>query len=288
LKDGLQTAREARQAKEKDMVKAGKYPTYPSWESIEAELDEAAPAVYLEIRDASGDFVKRVAAKAKKGLHRVTWDMTVADPRAVRTAKPRDPRGTMAPPGTYSATLMQRVRGEVTQLAGPVEFDLVPIREGALAGASYEESAAYAEELAAAQRRSSAASGALNELEDQLEVLRVALDRTPGDVTALEATYAEIRSEMQALGDEFSGLESRQGMGVGPATIASRLQFAASGTRTSYGPTAQHREQFGYALEALNDAAMRIAALVEDKVPAFQRALVEAGAPWTPGAALPR
>lgn len=288
LKESLQTAREARQAAEKAMIDDGEYPTYPGWESIEAEIDEAEPAVYLEIRDAAGALVNRVPGKVSKGLHRVTWDMTLADPRAIRSADGRNPRGRMASPGTYSATLLQRVGADVSRLATPVEFELVPIREGALEGSSHADTASYAEGVAAVLRRSSAASGALDELEEQLKLLRVALDRTPGDVAALESTYAQIRREMQAVDDALNGLSSRRGMGATPATISSRLRFAAFGSNSSYGPTAQHREQLGFAVEALDDVVERMAMLVEETVPAFQDALVEAGAPWTPGAALPR
>ncbi len=287
LKDGFKTAKDVRQAAEKKMVDAGDYPTYPSWDSIEAELDEAKPAVYLEIRDAAGEFVNRVAAKAKKGLHRVTWDMSIADGRALRKAD-AEPRGRMAAPGTYTATLMARVGGELSELAAPVEFNLVPIREGALPGSSFADTAAYAKEVGQATRRSSAASAALSGLEAQLKLLRVALDRTPGDIAALEASYEQIRGEMNALKDELSGLSASQGMGVGPATISSRLQFASFGSTGTYGPTAQHREQLGYAVEALDGVVARLATLVESTVPAFQAALVDAGAPWTPGAKLPR
>ena len=288
LKEGLQTAKELRQAAEKELVDGGKYPTYPSWESIEAENDEAKPAVYLEIHDAAGQFVNRVAGEASKGLHRVTWDMSMTDTRALRSADSGDRTGRMAAPGTYSATLMQRTGADVTQLAAPVEFQLVPIRESALAGSSHADTAAYAEEVAAALRRSSAASAALGELQEQLALLRLALDRTPGDVAALESSYAQIRSEMQALGDSLNGLSSRSGMGARPATISSRLQYVSFSSNNSYGPTAQHREQLGYAVEALDDAVARIATLVEETVPAFRKALLAAGAPWTPGSALPR
>ena len=60
-----------------------KYPKYPSWEQIEKENQEAKPAVYFDIRDASGNFVNRVAGKTKKGMHRVTWDMTYAKGSAI-------------------------------------------------------------------------------------------------------------------------------------------------------------------------------------------------------------
>lgn len=288
LKESLLTAAEVRQAAEKEAIEDGDYPTYPSWEAIEAENEEASPAVFLEIRDASGNMVDRVSAAAKKGIHRVTWDMSYAPRSAVRSAGGNEPDGDMAAPGTYTATLHQRVGGEVTQLAGPVSFDLEPIRESALPGAGHTASIEFVRQVTMVQMQASAADASLDHLRDsQLGILRAALDRTPADTTELEAMYEGIRTEINAITNELQGLESRRGMGSAPSTVWSRLQFAATAGWGSYGPTAQHREQFGYAKEGLADAVSRIRTLVEETVPAFQAALMEAGAPWTPGSAIP-
>ena len=69
------------------MVEEKKYPKYPSWESVEAENNEAKPMVYLEIRDAEGKFINRVVGKNTKGLHRVTWGMNHAKSSAVTGKK---------------------------------------------------------------------------------------------------------------------------------------------------------------------------------------------------------
>ncbi len=286
LKESLQTAKERRQEADKAAVKDENYPTYPSWEAIEAENEEAAPAVFLEIRDTNGAFVNRVTGSTKKGLHRATWDMTHAPVDAVTEADDED-EGFMAAPGTYSATLYQRVGGTITQLADPVQFDLAPIREGALPGAGHMASAAFKKEVGDAIKQATAANASLDGLRDTLALMRTALNRTPADTQALEAMYESIRTELEAITNELRGLQSRQGMGATPATVSSRLNYAASADWGAYGPTQQHREQFAYALEGLTDVMDRISALVDTTVPAFQTALQEAGAPWTPGSPLP-
>lgn len=136
-------------------------------------------------------------------------------------------------------------------------------------------------------KQASATRASLRKLREELGLLRTALDRTPADTAALEATYESIRSEMETLVNELTGLRSRQGMGATPATVMSRLQYASSADWGSYGPTQQHREQFGYAMEGLDDITARTAALVEGRMQEFRAALAEAGAPWTPGAAIP-
>ncbi len=287
LKDSLETTKERRQAAEKEAIEDGDYPSYPSWEAVEAENEEAKPAVYLEIQDSEGNFVNRVAGKTKKGIHRVTWDMTHAPQSAVASPADDDDEGNMAIPGTYSATLYQRVNGAVSQLAEPVSFELAAIREGALPGAGHTATATFTQQVSAAMKQASAARASLDGLRENLGLMRTALDRTPDNTEALEATFESIRTELEAITNELRGLQSRQGMGAAPATVSSRLQYASSAGWGSYGPTPQHREQFGYALEGLAEMTSRITTLMDETVPAFQAALLEAGAPWTPGSALP-
>jgi len=295
LKEGLKTAKEVRRDADKasaEKASAGKgaYPKYPSWDVVEAELEEAKPAVYIEIRDAAGNFVNRVPGKSNKGLHRLTWNMRYASERAVTGKKtpsfPSGGGGVLAAPGTYSASLFKREGSTVSQLTEPVEFRLTAIREGALPTAGHSASTAFAREVSGVRRQASAVRASLDGLEAKLDLLRTAIDRTPGDITALETMFGDIHSEMHALQNALYGLDAQEGMGAAPATIASRLSFAGSASWGSYGPTAQHREQFSYAKDGLADAYARTKSLIEDAVPALQAALVDAGGPWTPGAPL--
>ena len=287
LKDSLLTAKDVRQAAEKKLVKEEEYPKYPSWESIEKENQEAKPAVYLEIRDSKGDFINRVAGKAKKGLHRVTWDMTHFASKAIVSPKNAEKsQGIAAAPGKYTATLYKREGTAITQLADPVEFELKAIYQPAVSGPTADEALQFSKDLAAAYRRSSATSEVLKSVEGTVKALRMAIDRTPGDVAALEAKYAAIQDEINGINFEMSGLKSRDRMGIKPASISSRFWYAMSANWSSYGPTAQHKEQFGYALKGLEAVIKRLSDLQASKVPDLQKAVIDAGGPWTKGAPL--
>lgn len=284
LKESLETTKEKRQAAEKKMVEDKSYPKYPAWEDIEAENQEPAPAVYVEISDADGQFVNRVAGKVSKGLHRITWDMTHASRSAVTDGEASEDGGITALPGNYSATLFKRVGSEVTQLAGPVTFELKAIFEPALPGNSEQEIADFSQKLESLDKRFSSAEAVLENVQSTMKAVRVALTQTPGDIAALESQFAEIQSEINGLKRSMYGLESRDRKGIKPANISSRIWYAGSALWSSYGPTAQHHEQFGFASDALTDVLARIKVLQETSVPELQRAIVDADGPWTPGA----
>ena len=282
LKDSLLTAKEKRQEADKKAVEDKKYPKYPSWEAVEAENQEAEPAVYIEVRDSEGDIIKRVDGKTKKGLHRLTWDMKYASTNPL-TEKDSKNNGLMALPGSYTATLFKRVGTKVTPLSEPVSFELAAIVEGALEGATPQEMEVYGSAVSDAQKRAISATTVLKQLKDTMALLRTAIDRTPSDIAKLEAQFAAIQEEIHAVNRQFYGLKSRDRMGIKPANIMSRLRYARSALGSSYGPTAQHKDQLGYANDSLDSAVARIGTLQSTAVPALQQAVVEAGGPWTSG-----
>ena len=282
LKDSLLTAKEKRQEADNKAVEDKKYPKYPSWEAVEAENQEAEPAVYIEVRDSEGDIIKRVDGKTKKGLHRLTWDMKYSSTNPL-TEKDSKNNGLMALPGSYTATLFKRVGTEVTPLSEPVSFELAAIVEGALEGATPQEMEVYGSAVSDAQKRAISATTVLKHLKDTMALLRTAIDRTPSDIAKLEAQFAAIQEEIHAVNRQFYGLKSRDRMGIKPANIMSRLRYARSALGSSYGPTAQHKDQLGYANDSLDSAVARIGTLQSTAVPALQQAVVEAGGPWTSG-----
>ena len=282
LKDSILTAKEKRQEAEKKRLDDKKYPKYPSWEAVEAEIEEPKPAVYLEIRDSEGDIVNRVEGSTKKGLHRVTWGMDFAASMPLADSKGRG-RGLPALPGNYSATLFKREGAVVTQLAEPVDFVLESIYTGALEGPSADEIAAFTANIERVQKQAMTASAVLKQLNETMTLLRVAIDRTPSDIAALETSYASIDQALDAINNTLFGLESRQRKGATPATIMSRLGYARSALRSTYGPTQQHKEQLNFASESLTEISEQIKTLQTSTVPALQQAVVKQGGPWTAG-----
>ena len=282
LKDSLLTAKEKRQEAEKKLIKDKKYPKYPSWEAVEAENQEAVPAIYVEIKDSEGDVIKRVEGKVKKGLHRITWDMKHTSTAPLTDKESKD-RGLMALPGTYTATLFKRVDAKVTPLSEAVSFELQPIYQGALEGATYEEIAAYSNDVSSAQKRALSSTTVLMQLKDTMALLRTAIDRTPSNVAKLEAQFAAIQDEINEVNRAFYGLKSRDKMGIKPANIMSRLRYARSALGSSYGPTQQHKDQLGYAQNSLDSVVTRISTLQNTAVPKLQHAVLDAGGPWTAG-----
>ena len=289
LKDKYETGKDRRVEAEKETVEDGGSVLYPDFDVLEAERREQDVALYVAVRDGSGNLVRTVPAENKKGVNRVTWNLRHAPGNAIINENSGiggfNTPGAFAVPGTYSATLHARVNGAARQIAGPVSFELVDINQRALDGATPAEAYAFQREVEAARADVAAANSTINDLMDKLKLYRMALDRSAGG-DALESQYEAIRQEAYAIDEMINGERSRSGTGASPSTISRRIGFAAGSGSGTYGPTAQAREQLGYATSAFADVKSRLSTLTGTTVPAFEAALDAAGAPWVRGSDL--
>jgi photosystem II stability/assembly factor-like uncharacterized protein len=289
LNDAYLTEKERRVEADKEIAYEGGNVGYPGWDVLERERREADAAVFVTVRDAGGNVVRVVHADNKKGANRVTWNLRHSPDDAIINENSGNggfnTPGAFAVPGTYSATLHTRLNGETRQIAGPVSFELVDINKRALEGASPADAYAFQRDVEEARASVTAATTTVNDLMDKLKLYRMAMDRSDNS-GSLEADYEALRQELFAIDEMINGERSSAGTGARPATITSRISFAAGSGTGTYGPTIQAREQLGFARDAFAEVKARLEMLTDTTVPAFEAALNAAGAPWVRGADL--
>jgi photosystem II stability/assembly factor-like uncharacterized protein len=291
LAEDYQSMEEERKAAEKEM-KDQDIP-FPGWEALEAARLEQKPAVFLVIKDKDNTVVRRIQVPAKKGIHRVAWDLRYPHTDAVRsTNQPKDPKkapkGLMAAPGEYTATLVKMEEGKVTELAPAQSFNVKRMKKGALDGATPDVTAAFWRELEDINIDLSATSTVLREQRDKVILMTIALSKSrsaPGD---LDAQLHELNTKLELMNKQFSGDPLRSAVGEKSLpTIGQRVNVAAMGTRTStYGPTPTHRQSMAIARKQLDALKTELAAIIENDIPQLEKALIEAKAPYVKGSGL--
>jgi photosystem II stability/assembly factor-like uncharacterized protein len=293
LSEGLETKKAARQAKERALIKADKDVPFPGWDEVEAERRQIEPEIWLTVRDAGGDVVRRVEGPTTKGFHRVAWDLRYAATSAIGSVSEEfesmGRAGMLAPPGRYTVTLSREIDGAVTQLAGPATFEVRRMSEGALRGAGAKDAAAFWQEIAAAQRSVTAATRALADALKRVDAMRVALARAPAAPGDLDGRLHGLRETLLDLDERLNGNRSKREVGEkGKPTIRGRLRFAAGGARFStYGPTPTLSESLDIARAEFADFKAALDDVLDRQMPEMERALAGAGAPWTEGQAIP-
>jgi photosystem II stability/assembly factor-like uncharacterized protein len=286
LAESLQTAEQKRQEEEKKLAEDGADTPYPGWDALAAERLEDAPAVLMTVRDSGGDVVRTVSGPVDKGIHRVAWDLRYPSYEAERDGQPdTQASGVLAPPGTYTVELAQRVDGVTTALAGPENFEVVPLRERGLPGMNTEELAAFLRQSADLQRRTSAAEAVLDETVLRLDAIRVALDRASHGGTDLYASVVDLEKRVENLSQRLRGDRTRDRMKAGgPLSINDRLGVGLSSTwGSSYGPTLQQRDQLAIGLGLFEAWHEELKDVVEVELPSLEATLDATGIPWTAG-----
>jgi photosystem II stability/assembly factor-like uncharacterized protein len=289
LPETLKTKEAQRQEKEKQLKEAGEDTPFPGWDSVREEQKESAPAVILTIRDTDGKVVRELHdSSTKKGFHRVAWDLRYPATQAIGVRGSYispDVRGFLAAPGSYNATLSTRVDGVMTQLAGPVPFEVERLTKGTLPEASAEQVVAFWKRMDRLQRQTTAVSQLLPKLGKRIEQLGSSMARAKGAGVGMKTRYDEIRVELYEIKRELGGTPESGGVShLESTTVGERFSAASIGTAFStYGPTPAHVRSLELAEQQFVAVKDRLVALTERTIPAFEKELVAAGAPWVPG-----
>ncbi|WP_068545536.1 VPS10 domain-containing protein [Thalassotalea crassostreae] len=284
LRDGIKSLKDIREEKEKKALEKDKFPLYPKWETIETELRESEPSVYLIIKDAKGKVVRKVHAEAKQGLHRVTWDLRMPSANALGTGPSFfGDVGPLVAPGTYTALLYSTANGITRKLAESVNFNVKPLFEEIVpGGVTPQQRTTSLLEVENLRRNVSMASGQVDDLMSKLGSFRIALDRSFSPTSELETKYEELRQAVFAAQEALHGKTASSGMGSTPATISSRLFMIEFARANTWGLTATQKEQMIIVQDALNVLLPRINNLMRQEFPAYKQSLLDAGAPWMP------
>jgi len=281
LKEEIKSKKQERQEVEKKLQEAGKDIPFPGYQAIDQEEQQALPALWLSISDGEGTVVRKIKAPAKKGFHRVAWDLRYASQAPVSEPGGRTSSGPLVVPGVYSASLLKEVDGVVTSLDGPVSIEVKPLRKGALEGAPYDETVAFWKEVNALQAELTLARSSLSKSKKQVDQLRTSLDRSALENGSLEKELHDLKMKIYALETVMGGSPAKGEIGEKyPHTIGDRLSAAMTGTmQSTYGPTPMHRRSLDIAKEELAEVQEAIAEISEKELPALARKLEAAGAP---------
>ncbi|MFT6166172.1 MAG: photosystem II stability/assembly factor-like uncharacterized protein [Vicingaceae bacterium] len=266
---------------------------FPGWETLEKEKLQQKPVIYLLIKDTEGNVIRRIEVPAKNGVHRVAWDLRYPFTDAIRSAKiPKDdddlPKGLMAAPGEYTATLVKLIEGKSTELGKTQRFRVKRLKKGSLEGSSDDVTAAFWRKLEGINSQLSASNVVLNENQEKLKRMSIALSRSqsaPGD---LDKQLYELRNRLLLMSKQLNGDPIRSSVGEkSKPTIESRVSAAVMGTTNStYGPTPMHKQSLEIAQKQLTALRKELKDIINVQMPSLEQALKAVNAPYVKGSGL--
>ncbi len=291
LKDGVKSAAEARREAEAKLVKDGKDVPFPGWDALRKEENEEKPAVVLIIADEAGQIVRRVAAPATKGLHRVAWNLRypAADPTQLETARreswERDPVGPMVVPGRFSVTLAKVADGVTTPLAGPQAFVVESLNLASLPEKDKTALLEFQRKAGEMQRAMMGAGAAAEDALKNLKYIRKALLDAPKADPKLAEAARGIEKRVQ---DELIVLFGDRTRAMRSEPTEPSLMERVTAQLDATGPiTATAKRGYEIAADGFEKLLAEMRQTIDVDLKKLQAELEAAGAPWTPGRGVP-
>ena len=283
MKDAPKSKKSQRKKKEAKLKKAGKDVPVPDLETLREEEREESAALVFTVKNADGEIVDRMASPPSRGIQRKTWNMRYASKFGMNG------RGPVAPPGKYTISASLRDGDKLTEFEGEQEFEIVAIGEPTLENQPVEDRMAFQESAAEFAHSVRAASRKLEATMEELKEIKRIVRSSRDLPNELYEQARGVELSLLDLQEKLEGNETAQELRLeAEPSIQSRLFSAAFGSfGNSYGPTKTHREQIEIARTQFGEFRTALAKLLDEDYPALQKALDEAGAPWTPGRALP-
>ena len=291
LKDDIKTRKEKRHEAEKEAEKKKVAAVYPTPEELRAEEMEEAPVLILTITDEAERVVRRIAAPAKAGLHRATWDLhyppsipITGEPEREQEYEREPDRGPMAAPGTYKVSLARRVDGTTTQLAGPIPFKVVPLGLQTLSAPDQAALLAFQQKTARLQRAVLGALEATKDAQARAKLLQKSLLNAPADPGLTDqARTLQVQLDA-ALVDLRGDRVLRERNENTPPSIVDRVDQIVGGSwSATAAPTQTQRDQLALASALFAEELPKLRSLIDGELRRLEEAAEKAGAPWTPG-----
>ena len=132
LPDSYKSLKSLRSKREKELDKLNKDIPFVGWDELDKEINETKSKIILEIRDDNGDLVDRINGSTKKGINRVSWNLSKPLPTILDSNSRWSRSSLTVKPGKYSVHLLELVQGGVNELTKSKTFDVKRIRENVL------------------------------------------------------------------------------------------------------------------------------------------------------------
>ncbi|MGB2475494.1 MAG: VPS10 domain-containing protein [Flavobacteriaceae bacterium] len=278
------TAKQERKKREKEANKKGLDIPFPGYQKLDDENNENPAKVWVTIKDEQGNIVRHLQSEAKKGTHRITWDLRHFNSQPINpNARDRggwSNAGPMVTPGVYTAALALEKEGKITQLGDAVTFSVKPIREGVLKGVDYSTYNAYRKTFTAFQSKLEQLRFTFNQAESRLKGIKKAIGKTPNSPARFITEAFAIEKSLRRLDENAYGSPSRNEIGErNPPNIQTYLRVAYRGLTSTYGPTQLHQQSLDQARKILRQMQVEVEEISKQKIPALENKLKNAGSP---------
>ena len=287
------TLKAERKEKEKPLFKDGKPIPQPTYEELRAEESEIAPYFIFTFTDESGNIVRKLTKAAGAGINRITWDLryestepvNVKDNKFNPTAKPNS--ALLVLPGKYKVSLSMVVRDEEKQLAGPAEFNVVPLLNTTVPATDRKELVAFQQKSYDLARTVWGAQRLAQELQSKVEIIKQTLNNTASASFTLIKKADAVSNKLDDILFAFNGKPAKASAEeIPPQEVPlnwrlEKMIYAQSNSTSNV--TKNQKVAYDVLHESIQPILQQLKQISEVELKAIEAEMEKLGVPWTPG-----
>ncbi len=286
-----ETRKEARRKKEKES--AGKSPLYqPSPKELYDEQEEEPPYLLFTVSDADGNEIRKIPAKAVKGVHRIAWDLTYPRDYPLSVADKFDPvktrqSGIRVTPGTYRVKMQMLTGGKLTTLVPDTPFKVLRLHNTTLPAGDEKELAHFQNKLNELTRVVLGVKAFRDDLEKRVQTLRkaaVVSENVPPEVfERLSDIYKEL-NEMQWQLEGERPKASYEEIQPAPMAVIPRLnRIIYVHNQSTSALTSKQKDGYRIIRKKVEPMIADLRRISQREIPEIETLLDARHVPYTPG-----
>ena len=291
LKDDIKTIKEKRREAEKEKIKKGEAPYYPSIDSLRLEDEQPAPHLLFTVTDENNNVVRRIKAPAKKGMSRIVWDFRYAPFGPVDLTQfdesfvfSSQEVGYMALPGNYKVSLSKFEDSRYTELVAAKPFKTVGLNNATLPATDKKALEDFCKKVAELRRVGAAADAYRNEMVNKIKYFKQAIIETPNLSVDISKTISLLEKRLTDVNTKLNGdaTVARREFETGPSINGRIGNIAGALWSTTAAPTTTFINSYNIAAKQFTPVYNELKSIGEE-IKNLENILENNKAPYTPG-----
>lgn len=286
LRDTIRSLKDIRVGKEKKLAAQNKPVYYPDWGSLEKEDLQQKPFLMFVIKDQDGNIVRTLKKEANGGIDRVTWDLRYPAYRPPeKELAEEDQASTPAMPGKYQVSMYKNIDGEISLLAGPVQFTVESLGMGSLDTVDRNALVEFQQKVAKLNRAVKSSIASIAEIQKNIPKIRLAIKNSRNNTLDMMETLRKIEYKLSDISKGISGNSSisKRSEEI-PVSINSRLDIIVEDQwRSTSAPTSTQLNSYKICAENFQPLLDELKQLLTKDLPEIEKQMDLSESPWTPG-----
>ena len=279
LKNDLKSLKEKRKLKERKESQA----VFPSWKSLDAELREIPNSLWLIVSDKQGKLIQKIKAPHKKGLQKVTWNLSYGETASVKLGQKsrrvnRWNKGPLVLPGNYYVQLWQKNANNLKPLSEKIELSVINAHQPSLSPKPAEQTLAFYEAVKDTELNLLKVNDQFSMLSKKMKSLNDIMNKIGEPNTQLQSDYYQLRQSFLNIQKLIEGNLAKQELRESDIiTPQSSFFVARRALGTTYGPTKLHLENLEFSRRSLKEIETLINSFEKTDLSDFEQKLKSVG-----------